>query len=443
MGQHSEAAELIDLASSLRDQALPILRRGATNSRGPINKNQIFNAVDLYPHSLSRLRNFPKSPNECVETITNIAKLFSNIVDGEALSGFNKESIIAEKERFLLSVKKYWRDLAKADSSIDMNLRRILELCKKLLDQIEQQKQASKDEVTPVSEKQLTARGQALFSGVRSITLAAIGFLLLASFGAHYIRSGQPSEVVPTATKKNYNMTESEALARLNVLWNNGTAFAQNDEDYAYLETMSKAKDLAQAIFGNNSKPYAQALNHMIGALWTNGRHEESIAVARESYALYSKLLGPNHPDVLNDQVNLGARLSGRPSTSEQVEAKQLLFGALTKYELIAKYMNVNLGMAHNHEAIAIYYLDRSQPALALIHSTISIKLVDLAGVRDRINRGWIIANHAGVLDANGDCVGAKAMFGKAIAAYVDANIPITQKDHAYSIERKRRTCNN
>ncbi len=451
---HPDAEELVNLVRNVLEKTVSVIDRDGIGKRGPKSRNQILGWVDLEPYHLNRLKSaFLKQPKASAKTLEDIERLFSPVLgfDAKLMKATETGSIDwlkATNDVKLNYIHVHWSDVMANDVGFSRTLKRIVELLAELKAMlVKDQPLNSKDGTSKPNNSRAENNAGAKPQSITKPKLVTSIFLVLSTLvtGAWYLQFNggamRKPDPPPPKPSETYQMTDAEAKERLNTLWENGAAFAEQDQDVAYLETMSKARDLALSIFGPQSTEYAQAMNHMIGAFWTNGHHEKSIVSARIAYRIYMDRYGPLDERVLNDQVNLAARLSVSTSDVERIESRQLLFDALTKYQLLSKTRNVNFGMAHNYEAISIFHLDRDRPAEALVFSTRSVELIEQANVPDKINRAWIIANHAGVLRRAGDCESSKATFGRAIDAYETAKVSITQKDHAYSIREEQMNC--
>ena len=217
--------------------------------------------------------------------------------------------------------------------------------------------------------------------------------------------------------------------------------FAAKGDDAMYFTSMKSAYDLANEVFGPESLEFARASNHMVGAYETTGHRDEAIAVSRDAWKLFRKIHGDKNLNTLMEQVNLGARLSRKSSISDKDEARGLLSDAVAKYDEAGARPDMRLGHAHALEAYSIYFEESGNLQEAVVQSGKAVIIVESANVRDRINRAWIIANHAEILHRDGQCPAAVAMYQRAIEAYKEAKIPITQRDYAVSLSEVARGC--
>ncbi len=421
-----------------------------TTKRGRTDVGQVFLVSNIKGNDLSNItQRYGVEPQVDQTFFVKLADLYNVAPDNDLVDANSWEEFVRAFRKYFEGqvktntdtkqwIQRYIAGLRSRDSTANASIAEILKFCNRV-QSATLTATAPKAAVLNSSNNFVLARNVLAkrFALVAAFSISAVVLISIWNWPSNgpEVRIGDPTEI---------KMDSAEARSRLDVLWSNGLAFDNaGNKPVEYLRAMTDAQDLALQVFGNESLEYAQSQNHMIGALWTNGHHDKSIAAAREAVRIYTKLLGPNHPDTINDEVNLGSRLSGRPDPKERGEAKQLLFGASEKYRKLPPSSRLNFLMAHNYEAISIYFLDQRQPHLAVEHSQRSIELVELADARKQIDRGWIIANHAGVLHASGDCPGAKQMFARAITAYIEASVPSSHKDHAYSIFQERQFCDS
>lgn len=455
-----EIAQAINLTRELLALAAKILPRDKGQKSGPNGHNRILAWVELVAGDLTIIKNGLVTSGKRLETfISRIMRLFPTIptegdVTHETLYQLKKEMAAHDFSRMaptsnLVFVHRYFIYLAlsnldrKSELIFVLGVFHQLSLAKTVTDG-----NLYNVVLDPVTQLYVDGRGifQSLllqswrFGMLLTLAVAIVLSIIFLLFGQRNNQSTASVLISPPSTSDSI-ITKAEAAQRLDVLWSNGKGFAAKGDDAMYFTSMKSAYDLANEVFGPESLEFARASNHMVGAYETTGHRDEAITVSRNSWKLFRRILGDKSLDALIEQVNLGARLSRKSSVSDKSEARGLLSDAIAKYDEAGDRPDMRLGHAHALEAYSIYFEENGDLPEAVTQSEKAVIMVETANVRDRINRAWIIANHAEMLHRDGQCAAAVAMYQRAIEAYKEAKIPITQRDYAVSLSEVARGC--
>jgi tetratricopeptide (TPR) repeat protein len=236
------------------------------------------------------------------------------------------------------------------------------------------------------------------------------------------------ADVAPPPSKTEVMVSAFEARQRLDSLWREGKHLGNEGDDAGYFRAMSEARELASLQFGADSMEFAQANNHMVGALTGIGELDEAITASRTAIGIYTRLVGETDFRVLSEKANLASRLG---ATGRRDEARQLFEQILAAYEGRELMGSDNVFYAHALEGYSQLLSRTGEPERAARYAESAVSILDAAGEAPSINHGWIALNYAQVLlDAN-RCMESLPVLNKAKAWMEAAGVATTQRDHA------------
>jgi tetratricopeptide (TPR) repeat protein len=248
-----------------------------------------------------------------------------------------------------------------------------------------------------------------------------------------------PTEAVAPPPSKTETMVSAfEARQKLDTLWREGRRLANAGDDAGFFRATSEARDLASLQFGTDSMEFAQANNHMVGALSGIGEMEEAITASRTAIDIYTRLVGAGDLRVLIEKANLAARLN---ATGKRDEARPIFEEILVAYEKLKLTGPNNVYYAHALEGYSRLLAGSGELERATRYAESAVALLDGSGASPSVDDAGIIMNYAWMLlDAN-RCKDAMPVVGKAKERMEAAGVATTQGDHAVILELIAKGC--
>ncbi|KQW83503.1 hypothetical protein ASC89_27545 [Devosia sp. Root413D1] len=256
---------------------------------------------------------------------------------------------------------------------------------------------------------------------------------------ARAARAAAPAEAAaPAPTETETLLGAFEARQQLETLWDEGRRMANAGDNAAYFRAMSTARELAAKQFGADSIEYAQASNHMVGALSGIGEIEAAMAASRAAIEIYTRLVGPGDLRVLVEQGNLAARLN---ATGKRKEAAEIFEQLLAGYEKLNPTGPDSLYYAHGLEGYSQFLAASGEFDRALSYAESAVTMMYGAGSSPSVDDGGIAINYARLLIDAGRCKDAMPVLDKASARMQTAGVATSQGDHAVILELLAKGC--
>jgi tetratricopeptide (TPR) repeat protein len=244
--------------------------------------------------------------------------------------------------------------------------------------------------------------------------------------------------VAPAPTETETLLGAFEARQKLETLWDEGRRMANAGNTAAYFRAMSAGRDLAEKQFGDDSMEYAQASNHMVGALSGIGEIEAAIAASRAAIAIYTRLAGPGDLRVLVEQGNLASRLN---ATGKRQEAAEIFEALLAGYEKLNPSGPDSIYYAHGLEGYSRLLAGSGELERALGYAESAVTMMYGAGSAPSVDDGGIAINYARLLIDAGRCRDAMPVLDKAKARMQAAGVATGQGDHAVILQLLAKGC--
>lgn len=238
-----------------------------------------------------------------------------------------------------------------------------------------------------------------------------------------------PTEAaIPPPSKTETMLSAFEARQKLEALWAEGMRMVNAGDVAAYFRAMSAARELAERQFGADSMEYAQASNHMTGALSGIGEIEAAIAASRTAIDIFTRLVGPNDLRVLVDKGNLAARLN---ATGKREEAGQIFEELLAGYEKLNPSGPDSIYYAHALEGYSQFLAGSGELDRALRYAESAVSIMYGSGSAPRVDDAGIALNYAHILIDTQRCKDALPVLDKAKARMQAAGVATSEGGHA------------
>lgn len=242
-----------------------------------------------------------------------------------------------------------------------------------------------------------------------------------------------PAEAVaPPPSKTDTTISAFEARQKLDTLWREGKRLANAGDDAAYFRAMSEARQLASLQFGTDSMEFADANNHMVGALSGIGEIEQAMAASRTAIDIYTRLVGAADLRVLIEKANLASRLA---ATGKRGEARPIFEEILAVYEKLKLAGPDSVYYAHALEGYSQLLAGSGEHERATRYAESAVSLLDNAGSTPSVDDGGIAINYARILLEASRCKDAMSVLGKAKARMEAAGVATIQGDHAVILQ--------
>lgn len=222
-----------------------------------------------------------------------------------------------------------------------------------------------------------------------------------------------------------------EARQAMETNWEEARQLASAGDDENAFRLFNEARQLAEKHFGDDSIEFAEASNHMVGALTSIGEMDSAIAASRKAIEIYTARVGASDMRVLSEKSNLASRLAAIGSTEE---ARQLFEEILAGYEALGPMGGDVAYHAFALEGYSQFLARTGRGAEALVVARKASTMLESAGWPQTINHGWIRLNEARIARQVGDCEGSMASLAKAKLSMEAAGVAPSQNDHAQII---------
>ena len=233
-------------------------------------------------------------------------------------------------------------------------------------------------------------------------------------------------------------LSESEARQQIEELWSAGFVLSREGLDQASYVLFDSAQKLAAAKFGEDSELYGQSNNHLIGALTGLDRIEDAIYAAREAIRVETIHNGADSVAVANDRGNLASRLL---RVGKMEEARTEFLGALTIFETQVRRLDDYRLYASTMVGYSELLSQEGELGAALETARQALITYERSGLTHQIDYGWMLSNVAYMERHAGNCDEAHALFQKSVDAFEDADVSVSQRDHANSIAMVKEGC--
>ncbi len=207
-----------------------------------------------------------------------------------------------------------------------------------------------------------------------------------------------------------------------------------------------KAQALAGGSFGEDSMQYADASSFLMKALDSAGDIEGAIRSQRRILPIYEENFGGDSRELASEKSGLATRLV---TVKKLREADKLFDEALKAYDKKSPGNNVYIGMkkddfiilANIYKGQAALRLEQGKMKEALRVSDKALNIISAADDDRLADHGAILAGHATILLAAGNCADALQYFASAAKAYKKARVPVSDSAYTDAVVQAKKQC--